>query len=205
MRGKTALIGFLIIEAAVLIAWLLLLAPRAGSGMPFIVGDLQIWTGPGATNQVGSFRGGTALAAAPFDPFDRLLWATLLMAGAAIVGWFAGGAFRSARTWLSSLLSIAALGMAAGTAYFIATQWLGDTAMAPGSVNAFWLYDITRAFLVQLLVAWVLFAIFTILAIAGVATAGRPLGYHLVVLNWLFAAIVWAGIYLGFYLAPTVI
>jgi hypothetical protein len=25
------------------------------------------------------------------------------------------------------------------------------------------------------------------------------------VLNWLFAAIVWAGIYLGFYLAPTLI
>lgn len=203
MRGKTALIGFLVVEAAVAIAWLWLLAPRAGSGMPFIVDDLQIWTGPGASNQIGSFRGGTAMAATPFDPFGRLLWATLLMAGAALVGWFAGGAFRSARIWLSALLSIVALGMAAGTAYFIATQWLGDTAMAPGSVNAFWLYDITRAFLVQLLVAWVLFAIFTILTIAGIATSGQPLGYHLVVLNWLIAALVWVVIYLGFYVLPT--
>jgi hypothetical protein len=204
MRGKTALIGFLVVEIAVVVAWFWLLAPRLGAGTPLIAGDLQIWTGPGASNQIGSFRGGTALAAAPFDPYGHTLWATLMIVASAAIGWLAGGAFRSARVWLSALLSVVALGLAAGAAYFIATQWLGDTALAPGSVNSFWLYDITRAFLIQLLIGWVLLAIFTVLAIAGVATSGQPLGYHLVVLNWLIVAIVWVVVYLAFYVVPTV-
>jgi hypothetical protein len=203
MRGKAALIGFLVVEALVVIAWIWLLAPRAGSGMPFMVDDLQIWTGPGASNQVGSFRGGTAVSAAPFEALGQLLWATLMIAASAGAAWFAGDAFRSARHWLSALLSIVALGLAAGGAYYIATQWLGDTAFPPGAVNAFWLYDITRAFLVQLLVAWVMFAAYTVLAIAGVANSGKPLGYHLVVLNWQIVALVWAAIYLGLYVVPT--
>jgi hypothetical protein len=48
----------------------------------------------------------------------------------------------------------------------------------------------------------VLLAVYTVLSIAGISNAGRPLGYHLVVLNWVLVAIVWAALYLGLYLAP---
>jgi hypothetical protein len=49
----------------------------------------------------------------------------------------------------------------------------------------------------------VLMAIFTVLTIADVATADKPLGYHLVALNWLIVAIVWVGIYVALFWAPS--
>jgi Kef-type K+ transport system membrane component KefB len=60
----------------------------------------------------------------------------------------------------------------------------------------------TRTALVQLAIGWVLFAIYTALAIAGISNAGRPLGYHLAIVNWAIIAIVWAALYLGLYASP---
>ena len=201
MRGKTALIGFLVIQAAILVYWIGSLAPVLSSGAPFFSPDAHIFTGRLYGVEAGNFRmGTTGLSAAPFKVFEYPLWSTLLIVGSAVVAWFAGGAFRRDKSWLSAGLAVLALGLAAGGAYYIVEQWAGDTMFPPGSVNDQMLYMATRTFLVQMLVGWVLFAIYTVLAIAGVATSGKPLGYHLVVLNWIIVAIVWLVVFLALYL-----
>lgn len=203
MRGKTALIGFLVVELAVLIWWIGSIVPVLSSGAPFISPDAHIFTGRIYATEANNFRMGTSgLSAAPFKVFGNLLWSTLLMAGSAVLAWFAGGAFRKDRSWLSAGLAVAALGMAAGAAYFIVEQWAGDTMFKPGSVNDQVLYMATRTFLVQLLVGWVAFAAYAVLTIAGVATSGKPLGFHLVVLNWMVVALVWIAIYVGLFALP---
>jgi hypothetical protein len=206
MRGKTALIGFLVLQVVVIGIWMMSLAPVMGAGIPFISSEAHIWSGAVYGIEATNFRAReSALSAAPFSPFGHLLWATLLMAAAGAAGWFASGAFQKARPWLAAGIGIVALGLAAGAAYFIVEQWAGDTLFPPGSVNEQVLYMATRAFLMQLLVAWVLVAAFTVLTIAGFATADKPLGYHLVALNWVIVAIVWVGVYLGLYLAPSLL
>jgi len=204
MRGKTALIGFLVLQVVVAGIWVMSLVPVLGAGIPFISPDAHIWSGGAYSSQVGNFRSGTsALSAAPFKVYDYLLWSTLLMVASATAGWFASGAFQKARPWLSAGLSVVALGLAAGAAYFIIEQWSGDTLFPPGSVNDQVLYMATRAFMIQLLIGWVLLAIYTVLTIAGLTTADKPLGYHLVALNWLIVAVVWTVTYLALYLAPS--
>ena len=44
MRGKTALIGFLVVELAVLIWWIGSIVPVLSSGAPFISPDAHIFT-----------------------------------------------------------------------------------------------------------------------------------------------------------------
>ena len=92
--------------------------------------------------------------------------------------------------------------LSAAGAYFVIWQWSGDTAFDPPAVNVIVLYMATRTALIQLAIGWVLLAIYTVLSIAGVATAGKPMGYHLVVVNWVIVAIVWAALYLGLYVSP---
>lgn len=204
MRGKTALIGFLVLQVVVIGIWLMSLAPVMGAGIPFISSDAHIWTGAIYGVEASNFRARTsALQAAPFKPYGLLLWSTLLMAAAGIAGWLASGAFQKAKPWLAAGLGFVALGLAAGAAYFIVEQWAGDTLFPPGSVNDQVLYMATRAFLIQLFVGWVLMAVFTVLTIAGFATADKPLGYHLVALNWAIVAAVWVIAYLVLYLAPS--
>ena len=56
MRGKAALIGFLIVQAAMLIYWIGSLGPVVGSG-PMVSDAQQIWSGGVFSNTTGSFRG----------------------------------------------------------------------------------------------------------------------------------------------------
>ncbi len=206
MRGKTALIGFLVLEAAVIGIWVMSLGPILGAGAQFISTDAHIFTGGVYGIETSNFRMRTStLSAAPFKAYGFLLWATLLMASSGIVGWFASGAFQKARPWLSAGLSLLALALAAGAAYFIVEQWSGDTLFQPGMVNDQVLYMATRAFMIQLLAGWVLLAVYTVLTIAGLATADKPLGYHLAALNWLIIAVVWVVAYLGLYVAPSLL
>ncbi len=204
MRGKAALIGFLVVEVVVIGIWVMSLGPLLGAGAPFISTEAHIFTGGVYGIETSNFREqASALSAAPIKVYEHLLWATLLMAASGIVGWFASGAFQKARPWLSAGLSVVALALAAAAAYFIVEQWSGDTLFQPGMVNDQVLYMATRAFMLQLLIGWVLLAFYTVLTIAGLATADKPLGYHLVALNWLIVAVVWVGAYLGLYVAPS--
>ena len=204
MRGKTALIGFLVLQAVMLFIWAGSLAPVMGTGIPFISSEAHIWTGAVYGIEASNFRGQeSALSASPFKPFGYLLWSAILMAISGALGWFASGAFQRARSWFAAGLGVAALGLAAGAAYYIVEQWAGDTMFPPGSVNEQVLYMATRAFVIQLFTGWALLAVYTVLAIAGLATADKPLGYHLVALNWLIVATVWVIAYLGLYLAPS--
>jgi heme/copper-type cytochrome/quinol oxidase subunit 3 len=204
MRGKTALIGFLVLQVVVVGIWVMSLVPVLGSGAAFISPEAHIWSGGVYSSEVDNFRmRSSALSATPFKVYEYLLWSTLLMVASAAAGWFASGAFQKARPWLSAGLSVVALGLAAGAAYYIVEQWSGDTLFPPGSVNDQALYMATRAFMIQLFIGWVLLAIYTVLTIAGLATADKPLGYHLVALNWLIVAVVWTLTYLALYLAPT--
>ncbi len=202
MRGTAALVGFLLVQAAMLVLWAGSLAPVLGAGAPFISDAQQIWSGGAFSTTTGSFRGDQGVSAAKFEIAGPMLWATLLIVVSGLAGFFAGGAFRRDLGWLSAGLAIAALGLAVGGAYFAIGQWSGDTAFDPPATNVMVLYMATRAALIQLAIGWVLMAACVVLAIAGVATAGKPLGYHLAVLNWMIVAIIWVALYLGLYAAP---
>jgi hypothetical protein len=201
MRGKAALIGFLVLQAAILIYWIGSLGPVVGSGA--MVSDAQqIWSGGVFSNTTGSFRGQQGVAATKFEAAGPMLWGSALIVMGGLVGWLAGGEFHRNRSWIAAGLAVVALGLAAGGAFFVVQQWAGDTAFEPPAVNVIVLYMATRTALVQLAAGWVLFAVYTVLSIAGLSTAGRPLGYHLVVVNWAVVAIVWAALYLGLYAMP---
>lgn len=201
MRGKTALIGFLVLQAAMLIFWIGSLGPVLGSG-PIVSDAQQIWSGGVFSNTTGSFRGDRGVSAVKFELIGPMLWGSALIVLAGIVGWLAGGEFHKNRSWIAAGVAFVALGLAAGGAYIVAGQWSGDTAFEPPAVDVNVLYMATRTALIQLAVGWVLFAIYTVLAIAGISNAGKPLGYHLVVVNWAIVAIVWAALYLGLYVPP---
>jgi hypothetical protein len=202
MRGKTALIGFLVLQAATLIFWVVSIGSLLGSISPVVSDANQIWSGGAFSTTTGSFRGDSGVSAAKFDLFGPMLWGALLIAGSGAAAWFAGGAFHRNATWLSAVLSVAALGLAAGGAYYIVTQWSGDTSFDPPMLDMTLLYMVTRTAMIQLFVGWVLVAIYTVLAIAGVSNAGKPLGYHLAELNWIIVTIVWVAVYLGAYVLP---
>lgn len=201
MRGKAALIGFLVLQAAMLIFWIGSLAPVVDSG-PMVSSAQQIWSGGAFSTTTGSFRGDVGVSATKFEVFGPMLWAAALIVLAGIAGWIAGGAFHRDQSWLAAGLAVVALGLSAAGAYFVIGQWSGDTAFEPPAVNVLVLYMVTRAALIQLAIGWVLLAVYAVLSIAGLATAGKPMGYHLVVVNWAIIAIVWAALYLGVYLSP---
>jgi hypothetical protein len=201
MRGKTALIGFLVLQAAMVIYWIGSLAPVVGSG-PMVSDAQQIWSGGVFSNTTGSFRGDQGVSATKFKITGPMLWSAALIVLGGFVGWVAGGEFHKDRSWLAAGLTVVALGLGAAGAYFVVQQWAGDTAFEPPAVNVIVLYMATRTALIQLAVGWVLLAIYTVLSIAGISNAGKPLGYHLVVVNWAIVAIVWAALYLGLYVSP---
>ena len=201
MRGKAALIGFLVLQAAMLIFWIGSLGPVVGAG-PMISDVQQIWSGGVFSNTTGSFRGDQGVSASKFELAGPMLWGSAMIVLAGIAGWLSGGEFHKNRTWIGAGLAIVALGLATGGAWFVVQQWAGDTAFDAPAINMIVLYMATRTALIQLAAGWVLLALYTVLSIAGISTAGRPLGYHLVVLNWVIVAIVWAALYLGLYASP---
>jgi heme/copper-type cytochrome/quinol oxidase subunit 3 len=204
MRGKAALIGFLVVQAAVIAIWITHLAPLATGGTPFTSDSIQVWSGAIFSDVTTNFRArSSALTSTPFSPTGPLLWSCLLIAASGVSAYLASRFFHRERVWLAAGLAGLALVLGAGAAFFIVEQFAGDTSFSPGAVAPVWLYMITRAFLIQLIIGFAFLAIGTVLAIAGVSTPARPLGFHLVALNWLIVSGVWIAVYLGLFVLPS--
>jgi heme/copper-type cytochrome/quinol oxidase subunit 3 len=204
MRGKAALIGFLVLQAVVVAVWLSALLPltRPGSA-PFISSEVGVWSGAVFSDITTNFRARvSALTSTPFSPTGPLLWATILMVVSGAAAFFASRFFRRERIWIAAGLAAVALVLGAGAAYFIVEQFSGDTSFPSGSVNVVWLYMSTRSFLIQLILGFLFLAIGAVLAIAGIATAEKPLGFHVVALNWIVVSVVWLLVYLGLFVLP---
>lgn len=204
MRGKAALIGFLVLQAVVVAVWLSALLPLAQSGTaPFISQDMSTWSGAVFSDIAFNFRTrSSAVASAPFEPHGPLMWAALLMLISGFAAFFASRFFRRERIWIAAGLAGLALVLGAGAAFFIVEQWSGDTTFQPGSVNTVWAYMSTRSFLIQLVLGFLFLATGAVLAIAGFATADKPMGFHLVALNWMIVSIIWVLIYVGMFVLP---
>jgi heme/copper-type cytochrome/quinol oxidase subunit 3 len=131
----------------------------------------------------------------------HLLLGTLLML---LAGALAAGAILLFKTRLleASLASIFALLSGLAGCAFIAMQWQGDTAFPPGFLNTYLLNGLTRAFLMQVALGFVLLAIPSVLAIAGIVTRERPLGFRFAALNWVVVAVVWVVFYVACHLLP---
>ena len=186
-----------------LIYWISSMLPVLDTAGPMVSHAQQIWSGGAFSTTTGSFRGDQGVSAAKFELTGPMLWGSALIVFGGIAGWLAGGEFHKNRSWIAAGLAVVALGLSAGGAWFVIGQWSGDTAFNPPALNMIVLYMATRTALIQLAVGWILFAIYTVLAIAGLSNAGKPLGYHLAVVNWAVVAIIWAGLYLGLYAAPS--
>jgi heme/copper-type cytochrome/quinol oxidase subunit 3 len=204
MRGKAAFIGFLVVQAAVIAIWITSLAPLASGGSPFISNDMSVWSGAMFSDITTNFRTrSSAVTSTPFSATGPLLWSCLLILASGAAAFLASRFFHRERVWLAAGLAGLALALGAGGAFFIVQQFAGDTGFSPGSVAPVWLYMITRAFLIQFVVGFFFLAIGAVLAIAGVATPAKPLGFHLVALNWMIVSIVWIAIYLGLFVLPS--
>ncbi len=202
--NRTILIGaFITIQAVAALIYFMSLAPLAGpDAAPFTSQTMQVWSGGARADIVDSFRRGPAESATPFDPLGLMLWATLLLAGSAATAWLGRVQFGAGRVWVSAGLFAVTLAAGAGAAALIITHWGGSVLYAPGSPNVAWLYMATRAFLLHLLVGYVLLIIATGLVVFDVARPHRPMGVHLVAVNWVIVAAVWLGAYLVLYLGP---
>jgi heme/copper-type cytochrome/quinol oxidase subunit 3 len=204
MNRKTALIGFLVLQAIVIILWVLAVLPLMREGGPAFIGTAQeTFTGRIFSSLAFNFRSGETTVISPrFDPNGPLLWTSLLMLAAGACAATSAAMFRRDRTWLSVALACLGLALGLGGAWFLVEQWSGDTTFPAGSVGPLWLYAMARVFLLQLFIGWALLALATVAVIAGFATPQRPLGFHVVALNWLVVAATWLVSYLALYVAP---
>jgi heme/copper-type cytochrome/quinol oxidase subunit 3 len=163
-----------------------------------------VWSGAVFSDITTNFRArSSALTSTPFSPTGPLLWSCLLIAASGAAAYLASRFFRRERVWLAAGLAALALALGAGAAWFIVEQFSGDTSFSPGSVAPTWLYMITRAFLIQLILGFALLALGAVLAIAGVSTPARPFGFHFVALNWMIVSVVWVAVYLGLFVLPS--
>lgn len=203
MGRKTTLIAFLAIQAISIVLWVMPLIQFLQAGHPLVDPAQQIWSG-GASSLIDSnFRTGQEfLLAATFDPYKYMLPATLAFVAAGLAA--AGAIFfwRRSKTWFAVAAAIAALLLGAAGNWFVATQWQGDTAFPPGYLNADLLYAFSRAFNMQFFIGFALFAVSTVLIIAGIATRERPMGFQIVALNWIVIAIIWLVMWAFLYVLP---
>jgi hypothetical protein len=201
MSRKAALIGFLLVQVIAVALWVSAIQPYLGEAP---VTGQQIWSGRGFSNLSTNFRSGSQVVlAGPFQASGALMWATLLIVAAGLSALAAIYAFTKSRVWVAVGLAVLALGLGAGGNWFIADQWLsGDTSFPEGFLNVYLLYSLSQAFNIQFFLAFALMVISIVLLIAGVATKERPLGFHVVALNWAVVAVVWLVAYLVLYLAP---
>ena len=205
MSRKAALIGFLVLQAIAVVLWVNAILPLMQVGGPPFIGTAdETFTGRIFSAVSFNFRSGeTSLISPRFNPVGPLLWASLLMLAASAAGFASLLMFRRGRPWISVGLAAAALMLGLGGIWFIVEQWSGDTMFVAGSVGPLWLYAMARAFLLQFFIGFVLLALSIVAVIAGFATKERPLGFHVVALNWVVVAVVWVATYLAIYLAPT--
>ncbi|MCC7046531.1 MAG: hypothetical protein IT562_07465 [Alphaproteobacteria bacterium] len=203
MGRKTALIGFLAIQAISIVLWLMPLIQFLQAGHPLVDPAQQIWSG-GASSLIDSnFRTGQEfLLAATFDPYKYMLPATLAFVAAGLAAAGAIFLWRRSKTWFAVGAAIAALLLGATGNWFVATQWQGDTAFPPGYLNADLLYAFSRAFNMQFFIGFALFAVSTVLIIAGIATRERPMGFQIVALNWIVIASLWLAMWVFLYVLP---
>ena len=54
----------------------------------------------------------------------------------------------------------------------------------------------------QFFIGFALFAVSTVLIIAGIATRERPMGFQIVALNWIVIAIIWLVMWAFLYVLP---
>jgi hypothetical protein len=203
MGRKTALIGFLAVQAISIALWVIAILPFLSNGRPLVETAQQIWSGGGHSQLDSSFRTGREVVLAPrFDPFSVFLTGTILMALAGVAAFAAIFLWRRAKIWLAVAAAVAALILGAGGNWFIATQWQGDTAFPPGYLDTGLLYSFSKAFNTQFYIGFALFAVSTVLVIAGVATRERPLGFQLAAVNWIIVAGVWLLSWLFLYVVP---
>ncbi len=204
MSRKAAFIGFLVLQAIAIVLWVSALLPLAQPGGPPFVGTAdETFTGRIFSAVSFNFRSGeTSIVSPRFDPLGPLLWASLLLLAAGVAGGASLLMFRRAKTWLSVGLASAGLLLGLGGVWFIVEQWSGDTMFAAGSVGPLWLYAMSRAFLLQFFIGFALLALSIVAVIAGFATKERPLGFHVVALNWLVIAVTWVVTYVALYVAP---
>jgi hypothetical protein len=210
LTRRAGLIAFVGVQVLAVIFWLTALLPNIGPGAdPVVESAQQIWSGGGHSIVDSDFRSGRNIVGvgrfhpvgdiAALDPAP-LLAGTLLMllagAGAVVAIYL----FKT-RVLYASGVAIAALLAGLGGCVFIAMQWLGDTAFPPGFLNAYLLNALTRAFLLQVALGFVFLAVPAILAIAGVVTRERPLGFRWAALNWLIVAAVWVVFYVAGHVA----
>jgi hypothetical protein len=203
MARKAALLGFLAIQAISVALWLSALLPFLSNGRPLVETAQQIWSGGGFSTLDSSFRSGREVLLAPqFNPWGVLLIGTILMAlagagaVAAIVLW------RKSKIWFAVGFAIAALFLGAAGNWFIATQWQGDTSFPPGYLNADLLYALSKTFNTLFYLSFALFAVSTVLIIAGIATREKPLGFQVVAINWIVLAAIWLVLFVVLFVTP---
>jgi hypothetical protein len=210
LTGKAGLVAFAGVQVLALVFWVMALLPNIGPGAdPIVESAQQIWSGGGHSIVDSDFRSGRNIVGvgrfhpvgdlAKLDP-SPLLVGTLLMLLAGAGALVAIYLFRT-RVLYASGVAIAALLAGLGGCVFIAMQWLGDTAFPPGFLNAYLLNALTRAFLLQVALGFVFLAVPSILAIAGVVTRERPLGFRWAALNWLIVTAVWVVLYIAGHVA----
>ena len=202
--NRSILIGaFIAIQAVAALIYFTSLAPLSGpDAAPFTSQTMQVWSGGARADIVESFRRAPTESAAPFDPFGAMLWSAVLMAASALVAVAGSALFGRGRPWLAAGLFALVLAAGAGAAGLIITHWGGSVLYPAGSPNVAWLYMATRAFLMHLVIGYVLLIAVIALILFDVARPERPMGAHLVALNWVVVAVVWLGAYVGLYLAP---
>lgn len=210
LTRRAGLIAFIGVQVLVVIFWVMALLPNVGPGAdPVVESAQQIWSGGGHSVLESDFRSGrNIVGVGRFHPVGDLgalapaplFLGTLLMLLAGALAAVAVLIFRT-RVLYASGAAIAALLAGLGGCVFIAMQWLGDTAFPPGFLNAYLLNALTRAFLLQVALGFVFLAVPAILAIAGVVTRERALGFRWAALNWVVVAAVWAAFYLAGHVA----
>ncbi|MEZ6030511.1 MAG: hypothetical protein R3C46_12280 [Hyphomonadaceae bacterium] len=211
LARRAGLIAFLAVQVLGLAFWLSALLPNIGPDAdPLVESAQQIWSGGGHSVLETDFRSGRSVVGVgrfhpvgdlgQFDPAP-LLAGTALMVLAGLCAVAATLLFRS-RLLIATGAAIAGLLAGLGGCAFIAMQWLGDTAFPPGYLNAYLLNALTRAFLLQVALGFVFLVGPSVLAIAGVVTQERPLGFRFAALNWIIVAAVWIAFYVACFVAP---
>ncbi len=211
LARKAGLIAFLTVQAVAVFFWVSALLPSLAPGEPPLVESAQqIWSGGGHSSVETDFRTGRGIVGVSrFHPVGDvgslspapLLSGTLLLLLAGGAAGLAIFLFNS-RPLAAAGAAFCALLAGLGGCAFIAMQWQGDTAFPPGFLNTYLLNGLTRAFLIQAGIGFVLLAGVSVLAIAGVVTRERPLGFRLAALNWVVVAAVWLVFYVTCHVLP---
>lgn len=211
LARNAGLIAFLAAQVVAVVLWLMALLPALAPGEPPLFESAQqIWSGGGHSTVETDFRTGRGIVGVerfhPVGDLGRMAPAPLLIGSVLMLmaGALAAGAIYLFKARLLAASVAAMLALLAGLAgcAFIAMQWQGDTAFPPGFLNTYLLNGLTRAFLMQVALGFVLLAIPSVLAIAGIVTRERPLGFRFAALNWVVVAVIWAVFYVACHLLP---